>query len=426
MTGRLPEVFHAVLLHGVRVGTLCQRGDHTRFVLNQSYVENSSRPVLGLRFEEHLTGAYAAALRLPRWFSNLLPEGPLREWIAQDRGVSLDREMELLAQVGHDLPGAVQVLPADGPDDGWEWNEASTAKRSGGSARAAGGSSPWSFSLAGVALKFSLLARGDRLTVPAGGELGDWLVKFPDYRHSHVPRNEFAMMSLAGQVGIDVPEVRLVHRDELDGIPERMWPNREEWAYAVRRFDRSQQPDRTRIHIEDFAQVKDIYPIDKYNSSFETVASFAYRGHDLQALREAVRRIAFSVIVGNGDAHLKNWSLIYHDRITPSLSPVYDLVSTIPYTPFGEVEDLGLKLGGSKRFEAVTAASFAHLERRLDHRFGTTGAELGDIAVRMAEHLVETWSAHEQMLSEVPDIRRAVTTWIQESAARFRKGSPTS
>ncbi|WP_224309155.1 type II toxin-antitoxin system HipA family toxin [Streptomyces olivaceus] len=426
MTGRLPEVFHAVLLHGVRVGTLCQRGDHTRFVLHQSYVENPSRPVLGLRFEEDLTGSYAAALRLPRWFSNLLPEGPLREWIAQDRGVSLDREMELLAQVGHDLPGAVQVLAADGPDDGWEWSEASIALKAGGSARAAGGESPWRFSLAGVALKFSLLARGDRLTVPVGGELGDWLVKFPDYRHAHVPRNEFAMMSLAKQVGMDVPDVRLVHRDELDGIPDRMWPNQEEWAYAVRRFDRSPQPGRARIHIEDFAQVKDVYPIDKYNSSFETVVSYAYRGHDGEALREAVRRIAFSVVVGNGDAHLKNWSLIYRDQITPSLSPVYDLVSTIPYTPSDEVEDLALKLSGSKRFEVVNAASFTRLERRLDHRFGTTGAKLGEIAVQTAEHVLEEWPAHEHLLSEVPDIRRSVTTWIQESAARLRKGSPTS
>ncbi|WP_431983357.1 type II toxin-antitoxin system HipA family toxin [Streptomyces qinglanensis] len=426
MTGRLPEVFHAVLLHGVRVGTLCQRGDHTRFVLNRPYVENPSRPVLGLRFEEDLTGSYAAALRLPRWFSNLLPEGPLREWIAQDRGVSLDREMELLAQVGHDLPGAVQVLPADGPDDGWEWSETGVARRAGESTRAAGGESPWRFSMAGVALKFSLLARGDRLTVPAGGELGDWLVKFPDYRHPHVPRNEFAMMSLAKQVGLDVPDIRLVHRDELVGIPDRMWPNREEWAYAVRRFDRSPEPGRARIHIEDFAQVKDIYPIDKYNSSFETVASFAYRGHDVEALREAGRRIAFSVVVGNGDAHLKNWSLIYHDQVIPSLSPVYDLVSTIPYTPRDEIEDLGLKLGGSKRFETVNAASFTRLERRLDHRFGATGAELGESAVRMAVHVLAEWPEHEHLLGDVPDIRRPVTKWIQRSAARFRNGKPTS
>lgn len=158
----LVETYYAVLLHSRRIGTLCQKGDHTRFVVNESYVTDPQRPVLGLRFEENLRAPYASALRLPRWFSNLLPEGPLREWIADDRGVSLDREMELLAQVGHDLPGAVQVLPAEGPDDGWEWSDSAPAqagKRPGG-AYGFPSDSPWRFSLAGVALKFSMLARG--------------------------------------------------------------------------------------------------------------------------------------------------------------------------------------------------------------------------------------------------------------------------
>ncbi|MEU3709129.1 type II toxin-antitoxin system HipA family toxin [Streptomyces catenulae] len=414
-----PEIFHAVFLHETRVGTLCQRGDHTRFVFNQDYLDSPHRPVLGLRFEENLTASYSAALRLPCWFSNLLPEGPLREWIAEDRGVSLDREMELLAQVGHDLPGAVQVLPARGPDDGWSWEEADAARMS----RATSGnqeySSPWRFSLAGVALKFSMLARGDRLTVPSGGELGDWLVKFPDYRHPQVPRNEHAMMSLAACVGINVPEVRLVHRDELRDVPDRMWPNEEEWAYAVRRFDRASSPGSPRTHIEDFAQIKDVYSAEKYNSSFETVASYAYRGRDLESLREAARRISFAVAIGNGDAHLKNWSLIYHGRISPSLSPAYDIVSTIPYAPFGEEEDLGLKLGGSKRFEVVTAASFSRLESRLDNRFGSTGAQLGDVAANTAARVAEAWPEFEPLLVDSPKMQRSITNWIAATVPRL-------
>jgi HipA N-terminal domain len=68
-------------------------------------------------------------LRLPPWFSNLLPEGRLRDWIAADRKVSADREMELLAQVGHDLPGAVRVLPDETPGDRPTWD---TCLRPGG------------------------------------------------------------------------------------------------------------------------------------------------------------------------------------------------------------------------------------------------------------------------------------------------------
>ncbi|NUR02690.1 MAG: type II toxin-antitoxin system HipA family toxin [Streptomyces sp.] len=418
----LPEKYYAVLLHGRRIGTLCQKGDHTRFVLNEDYINSPRRPVLGLRFEENLRAPYASALRLPRWFSNLLPEGPLREWIADDRGVSLDREMELLAQVGDDLPGAVQVVLVDGPDEGWAWPEG--ADTGSGSrpetGHLPGHDSPWRFSLAGVALKFSMLARGDRLTVPAVGEHGDWLVKFPDYRHPDVPRNEFAMMSLARAAGLDVPEVRLVHRDELDSrLPGRMWPGAEEWAYAVRRFDRSQDPARTPVHIEDFAQVRDKYPQDKYNSSFETVAAIAYRGHDLDSLREAARRIAFSVAVGNGDAHLKNWSLIYRDHRTPALSPVYDLVSTVPYAPSDEPEDLGLKFGGSKAFERVRLAAFDRLEALLDRRFGPSGAHLRAVSVDTAQRVRAEWPAYEHYLADNPLLRAQITDWINSSSKRL-------
>ncbi|MEU0524398.1 type II toxin-antitoxin system HipA family toxin [Streptomyces niveus] len=420
--GALPEIYYAVLLHGRRVGTLCQKGDYTRFVMTDRYVEDAERSVLGLRFEENLRAPYSSALRLPQWFSNLLPEGPLREWIADDRGVSLDREMELLAQVGHDLPGAVQVLRAEGPDDDWEWQEPMDSAAGGAGAAGDLGTSPWRFSLAGVALKFSMLARGDRLTVPVGGELGDWLVKFPDYRHADVPRNEFAIMSLARAVGVDVPDIRLLHRDELDGLPDRMWPNAEEWAYAVRRFDRTSDGSRSRIHIEDFAQVRDKYARDKYQSTFETVAALSYRGRDVESLRESARRIAFSVAVGNGDAHLKNWSLIYRDGRTPALSPVYDLVSTVPYAPSDEPEDLGLKFGGSKRFEGVRLSAFERLEGVLDARFTHSGAHLAAVAEETVRAVRDQWPDHEEELAGNPELREAVRSWISTATVRLLQG----
>ena len=419
----LPEKYYAVLLHGRRIGTLCQKGDYTRFVFSESYLDDAQRPVLGLRFEENLRAPYSSALRLPKWFSNLLPEGPLREWIADDRGVSLDREMELLAQVGNDLPGAVQVLPAEGPDDGWEWPDGSESGSRPGGAYGFPSDSPWRFSLAGVALKFSMLAHGDRLTVPAAGVHGDWLVKFPDYRHQDVPRNEFTIMSLARAAGLDVPDVRLVHRDELEGLPDRMWPNAEQWAYAVKRFDRTYDERRSPVHIEDFAQVRDKYPRDKYQSTFETVAAISYRGHDLTSLREAARRIAFSVVIGNGDAHLKNWSLIYRDQRNPALSPVYDLVSTVPYSPGDEPEDLGLKFGGSKSFERVRLATFERLESALNQRFGTSGAHLLVTAIDTVRRVRETWPAHEESLAANPELRREVGDWIDRTARRLLEGS---
>jgi serine/threonine-protein kinase HipA len=210
-----------------------------------------------------------------------------------------------------------------------------------------------------------------------------------------------------------------MHRDELDGLPDRMWPNEEQWAYAVRRFDRSHDERRSPVHIEDFAQVRDKYPQDKYQSTFETVAAICYRGHDLDSLREAARRIAFSVVVGNGDAHLKNWSLIYPDRRVPSLSPAYDLVSTVPYAPDDEPEDLGLEFGGTKSFERVRLAAFDRLEAALGRRFGTTGAHLRDQAARTVEQVRAHWPRYEEHLAASPRLRTAIGAWITDSARRL-------
>ncbi|WP_436763711.1 type II toxin-antitoxin system HipA family toxin [Streptosporangium sp. V21-05] len=411
------ESRHAVVLGDDRVGTLHQRGDHTRFVFSEDYLLDPGRAILGLGFEQNLTGRHSAALRLPAWFSNLLPEGVLRDWIAADRSVSADREMELLAQVGHDLPGAVRVLPCD--DEDHILDDSSWGFEDGKGQRAQDDSHPeMRFSLAGVALKFSMLAENDRLTLPAFGQGGDWIVKLPDRAYADVPRNEYAMMSLAAAAGIDVPEVRLYRRDELDTLPSRVWPGGETMAYAVRRFDRDDK--RRAVHIEDLAQVRGVYPNEKYLGNYETVAALVHRRHDVTALREFARRLAFTVLISNGDAHLKNWSLIYRDPRAPTLSPAYDLVCTRAY--MGDGETLGMKFAGSRRFDAVNIRTFERLERRLH----AEGAGLGDVVTELVDRVRSAWPSCAELLSEAPRIRESVSGSIEtrsRTLLSLRKGT---
>ncbi|MEV5747928.1 HipA domain-containing protein [Actinoallomurus sp. NPDC052308] len=397
------ETRYAVWLGNRRIGSLHQRGDYTWFEIAEDYALDPQRPVLGLQFEQDLTARHAAALRLPPWFSNLLPEGVLRKWIADERGVSADREMELLAQVGHDLPGAVSILPEGhaAPEQSWDPSE-----------HVAGAGlveeiPDWRFSLAGVALKFSMLSEDDRLTLPAFGKLGDTIVKLPDRTYQEVPRNEYVMMSFASAVGIDVPGVKLVHRDELSVLPAAVWPGGEEWAYSIKRFDRDFQ--RRPIHIEDLAQVRNVYPEGKYTGNFETIASLIYRGQDTEALREFARRLAFMVLIANGDAHLKNWSLIYRDPRIPTLSPAYDLVATAWYRMDGNPENLGLKFGNSRRFEDVNLGKFARLQRKL----GANDAELADVVTDLVKKVVLEWPKFADELAPVPRIRDGLAENVQ-------------
>ena len=278
MTCQREEQFCVYLLDRL-IGRLHRRDDVTRFVFEQGYWNDHARAVLGLRFEDNPSERHRSHMRLPPWFSNLLHEGRLREWIAKARGAAIEREMELLAQVGHDLPGAVRVIQADEDEIVQVDLSGSDKPRTG---RAGRSDSLWSFSLAGVGLKFSMLAQGDRMTIPAFGEGGDWIVKLPEAAYPDLPWNELAIMKLAQAVGIEAPEVRLVHRDQVESLPERVWAGSRGYAYAVQRFDRG--PRRQPIHIEDLAQVRGFYADDKYLGSFETVAALAYRGHDIEAL----------------------------------------------------------------------------------------------------------------------------------------------
>ena len=82
-----------------------------------------------------------------------------------------------------------------------------------------------------------------------------------------------------------------------------------------------------------------------------------------EQIAEFVRRVAVNVLIGNGDAQLKNWSVIYRDKVTPQLAPAYDLVSTIHYV---QNDSLALNLGGEKRFESIDESHFDRLARRME------------------------------------------------------------
>lgn len=344
-----------VRLDDAHVGVLTLSEDETaEFVISEEYRQRYPRPVLGQFFEDDLTQRHSSRMRLPPFFSNLLPEGPLRELIADREGIHKQREFFLIARLGEDLPGAVRVTPtaaltwdASGPIEITEVQPESAE--------------PLRFSLAGVQLKFSMLRKDRGMTLPMGGKGGDWIVKLPDNRYDNVPQNEFSMMSWAKAAGLQVPEFHLERVADLEGLPQGI-TLREDTAYAIRRFDRPRLG--LRIHMEDMAQVLGLYSNEKYKKyNYETIAKILLNVAGFDALKEFLRRLVFIVAIGNGDAHHKNWSLIYPDGVRAELSPAYDLVSTIQYIPN---DGIALNLARSKRFEDVSLESFERLARKLE------------------------------------------------------------
>ena len=254
-----------VLLYGEPIGTLTRvAGDRNFFAFNEAYIENAARPVLGLAFKDQfgelITDHRTTQTRLLPFFSNLLPEGRLRDYLAERAGVNPEREFFLLWVLGRDLPGAVTVRPADGeawpPDAGKALSEEEQAAREARAMR---------FSLAGVQLKFSALtdATGG-LTIPASGMGGSWIIKLPSEKFDGVPENEFSMMTLARLVGMNVPAVELVDTAAIDGLPREV-AGLSGQSLAIERFDRLS--DGGAVHIEDFAQIFGIYPAGQIQES---------------------------------------------------------------------------------------------------------------------------------------------------------------
>ena len=163
-------------------------------------------------------------------------------------------------------------------------------------------------------------------------------------------------MTLARQIGMDVPALQLTDPDAIGNLPEGIGALNGQ-ALAIQRFDRLE--DGTLVHIEDFAQVFGVYPESKYKkASARNIANvIGAEGMDADIV-EFTRRLTFNTLIGNADMHLKNWSLIYPDRRRAALAPAYDFVSTIPYIPDDKA---ALNFSRTKRFDQFSEDELSHL-----------------------------------------------------------------
>lgn len=349
--------------------------DVTEFRLLGTYRDLPLRPILGQVFEDDLTAVHRARMRLPAFFSNLLPEGRLRELVAARLDVAPEREFFLLARLGEDLPGNVRaVVQSTLPEDHAALNLSERQADT----------SPFKFSLAGVQPKLSMVREGRGMTLPVSGRGGDWIVKLPGNRFRGVPENEFATMSWAARVGIEVPPVELVPMTEVRGLPPGL-ESEDGMALAIRRFDRHSPGQR--VHIEDFAQVRNVYSHAKYGSTnYETIGKTILHIAGQASFEEFIRRLAFIVVSANADAHIKNWSLIYPDGVTARLSPAYDLVSTIEFI---DPDELALNLAKTKAWDKLSLDLFARFAKRV----GADPGAVTDLVRQTVRRALDEWEA---------------------------------
>lgn len=364
-------------LYGRRLGWLAgYRGGRNVLVFDDDWRFDENRATLSLSLmptaphsQRLLQSPWIRRQRLHPWLSNLLPEGALRHWLAAELKVHPDNEFPLLAALGRDLPGGLEVA-AVAPDEMPAWVLAHRHSIAPQPRQIAVGRG---FSLAGVQMKFSMREQDGRF-LGAGQPLpGDWIIKPPSPHHPWLVQNEYSAMRLAEAVGVAIPEIRLVPLEDLQGLPTLNLPD-EPLAYAIKRFDREGSE---RVHAEDFAQVLFRYPYEKYaGPSYEQIGRLVreFSADGMACAGQMARRLLVNLLLANGDAHLKNWSLFYPDRYRPRLSPAYDIVVTKAYLP--DERESALNLNGKKGWERLQLSDFQHWADKVGVSWPVVEAEL--------------------------------------------------
>jgi serine/threonine-protein kinase HipA len=349
----MQEVLRYHLVVGSVLGAL-QRAPEAG---TETYRAMSGRPVLGQKFEDDLTRTYTGRQpgELPAFFANLLPHDKLRAVVERSLKLDAPTDLELLAAVGTDLPGAVRLDPVN-----LELADVETSSDREPHEPTSDDGLGLRFSLAGVQMKFSVLRDADRFTIPAHGNAGNWIVKVALREYEGLAENEYATLEWARAAGFDVPDCSLVKMSELAELQK--YTDADVSALVIQRYDRH---DGRPIHQEDFAQVIGRQPqkdgSEKYGFTYEALGLLIKTIIDSNAFDEYVRRLVFVIASGNNDAHLKNWSLLYPDRVRPVLAPLYDQLATVAWPTLDR--KLALKLSGGRDFGPTDLNAFSRLAR---------------------------------------------------------------
>src|SRR5690606_27085622 len=381
------------------------------------YIDDPHRPTLSLSYrgaDDAATRAILSAARdarltrsdgkWPSYFQNLLPEGHNRERLARERGCSTDDEFELLAAAGHDLMGALEVEPVPASEG------IPHAVRLWHTAMGLDVLEPGfvempvedAASIPGVVTKFSAVQEGRRYTVHRQGAAGSHILKLPSTRHPDLVANEYAGYQLARAVGLQCAQVLLIPRADAD-LPEHL-PF--EQILAVQRFDRL--PNGRRLHIEEFTQILGYEPRQKYGRGlFEDYPAMLRVIDRLSAdpardVQEFVNRFVMFILMGNTDAHLKNWAMVYPNGIEPVLAPVYDPVCITAFFDSVPPSDYGVNRAIDAKFKVFSWGDLAQLLKLAQVPRAARLVQVARATVKLAQ---KEWPS---LLEAAPDSMRRV------------------
>lgn len=359
-----------VYWNGRKVGSYDKfQSGSEQFVYDAVYLaQTACQPIshsLPLRVEPY------SAPQLRPFFSGLLPEEAQRTRIASYLGIAETNDFAFLEAIGGECAGALTILPK-----GTRPSESETTFKPMSESELASvietlplrpmlvGEKGVRLSLAGAQSKIPVVVRKGNIGLPVDNapsthilkpELSEWF--------KGIAANEHCCMTLARHLGLSVPET------ELQMVGRHP-------CVLVRRYDRDVDEKTgvvTRIHQEDFCQALGRLPEQKYQMDGGPIVREVVRllrsGWSTSPARDVmdfVDLLMFNAIIGNADAHGKNYSMLYRGA-ERRLAPGYDLVSTVFWPALAKAP--AMKIGGSDSVDSLCLGHWKKLSQELNLGF---------------------------------------------------------
>jgi len=377
-----------VYLAGRRAGRLIRKQNgNLQFRYDADYTGSAISQSLPVRVAAHPNRVCRAV------FGGLLLEGDARETIARNLGVSSGNDYALLEALGGDCAGALTIL---GPDDRLPRSARTrqldereldlVLRELPQRPLAADPAEGTRLSLAGAQPKLPVIINGDRVSLPLNAAAPTTHILKPEpARFPGLVDNEAFCMELAAAVGL--PAARAHKRISSSGLPYLL----------VERYDRDLTSEPIgRLHQEDFCQALGRASEQKYQAdggptivdcvSLLRVCS-ARPAHDLITLW---RVLVFNWLIGNCDAHSKNFSLLY-DASAPTLAPLYDIVSTTIYPEL--TRRLAMSVDGARAIDDVRSTAWVALALESDYSERFVVAETAAMIERVTAEVARLTAA---------------------------------
>ena len=359
------------------------------------------------------------------FFEGMLPEGFSRKSVASWIKTDEEDYLSILAALGRECLGALMIVQEDEKEEsGYKLLTFDKVRElaSEGATRSTQILMETHLSLAGASGKVGLYydEDKDKWYLPKGKAPSNYIVKQSHVRLSSIVLNEELCMLTAKELGIETPKCFIINTGTgLDS----------EVLFATKRYDRIISSEKKidglkvpyRLHQEDFAQAMGIPSSQKYETEKKGYLSRMFeiiRGYTCDPIGEQMklwRIICFNFLIGNGDAHIKNYSLLYSENLKRmTVAPAYDIICTRCYNLRDEMsmfigDDINFR--HIKRSSFIEAAKEAGLTERIALRIFDEVADGLEKALEKASELLKE--------TEIPGIDKLKNNILESSGYRY-------